>query len=144
MNSFRNTRQQARCHPDEKIAPGTGPARSSSCQLIFSAGGIVYAIWFGSAADGARGGAVAVAISFAALFAARSTPQDVLETKNQAGQQVFDTAPPEQRVAILRTAIATLIDSQRLEKIYLTGSSVAGTLVWGFGDLLARWLGAPI
>jgi hypothetical protein len=35
-----------------------------------------------------------------------------------------------------------MIDSQRLEKIYLTWSSTIGTLTWGFGDVVARWLGA--
>lgn len=42
----------------------------------------------------------------------------------------------------LRAARAAMIDSQRLEKKYLTVSSVAGTLVWGFSDRIALCLGA--
>jgi len=111
--------------------------------LIASAGGVLYAVFLGTAADGGRGGALAVAISFFALFAARATPEDVLETKDAAGRRVVETGPPVQRIGLLKTSVATMLDSQRLEKIYLTGSSVTGTLVWGFGDVLARWLGAP-
>jgi hypothetical protein len=111
--------------------------------LASSLGGILYATWFGTAVDGQRGGAIAVAISFAALFAARSTPQDVIETKDATGNLVVDHGGTEKRIGLLRTAIATMIDSQRLEKVYLTWSSTTGTLVWGFGDLIASWLGAP-
>lgn len=108
-----------------------------------SFGGIAYAVWFGHAADGARGGAIAVAISFAALFAARSTPEDVMELKGVDGKPVVDSGKVEERIAVLKTAVATMIDSQRLEKIYLTWSSAIGTLTWGFGDIVSRWLGAP-
>ena len=36
-----------------------------------------------------------------------------------------------------------MLDWQGKEKVYLTIASVAGTIVWGFGDLLAAWFGAP-
>ena len=115
-----------------------------AASLILSVGGIAYAVFFGTAADGGRGGAVSVAISFAALFAARSTPQDVLEiTDPRTGQPRIEGGSLEQRIRVLKTAIATMLDSQRLEKAYLTWSSMVGTLVWGFGDLIALWLGAP-
>ena len=113
-----------------------------AASAVFSLGGVAYAIWFGQAADGARGGAIAVAISFAALFAARSTPEDVIELQDASGRRVVEAGTAEERIGILQTALATMIDSQRLEKIYLTWSSTIGTLTWGFGDVVARWLGA--
>jgi hypothetical protein len=111
--------------------------------LLFSAGGIAYAVWCGSAADGQRGGAIAVAISFLALFAARATPADTLEMKDSQGRLVADHGEPSERIGIVRTTVSTMLDSQRLEKVFLTWSSVTGTLVWGFGDVIARLLGAP-
>lgn len=111
--------------------------------VAFSFGGVAYAVCFGQAADGARGGAIAVAVSFAALFAARSTPEDVVELRDAGGRRVVDAGTTQERIGILQTALATMIDSQRLEKIYLTWSSTIGTLTWGFGDVVARWLGAP-
>ncbi len=112
--------------------------------ISVSIGGIAYAVWVGAAADGARGGAFAVAISFAALFAARSTPQKVLEMRNpETGELLVKDGDQKQQIGVLSTAISTMIDSQRLEKKFLTWSTVIGTLVWGFGDLIARGLGAP-
>ena len=110
-----------------------------------SIGGIAYAVLFGAAADGARGGAVAVAISFAALFAARSTPQKVLQiTDPLTGQLIVKEGDQEQQIRVLSTVISTMIDSQRLEKKFLTWTTAIGTLVWGFGDLIAGGLGAPL
>lgn len=130
-----------------RLRRGFGTQRQVLClvlvlSLAFSAGGIVYAIWCGSAPDGQRGGAVAVAISFLALFAARATPTEVLEVTDARGRLVVEHGTPEQRIGLVRTAVAAMLDSQRLEKVYLTWSSVTGTVVWGFGDVVARCLGA--
>lgn len=105
--------------------------------------GVAHSVLWGAADDGGRGGAVAVAISFAALFAARDTSAEVLEVKHANGGVGFESLPAESRIGLLKAAMASMIDSQRLEKRYLTWSSVIGTLTWGFGDLLAALLGAP-
>lgn len=105
--------------------------------------GVAYAVLWGSAADGGRGGAIAVAVSFAALFAVRDTSAAVLEVSNVIGDKGFEGLPAESRIGLLKAAMASMIDSQRLEKKYLTWSSVMGTLTWGFGDWLATLLGAP-
>lgn len=112
--------------------------------LLASVGGIAYAVTCGTAIDGQRGGAIAVALSFLALFAARNTPLDTLELKDGSGALVLESGTAEARINVLRTAIAAMLDSQRLEKRYLTLSSVTGTLVWGFGDLVAGALGAAL
>lgn len=108
------------------------------------AAGVTYAVLWGRAADGVTGGALAVAISFAALFAARDTSAQVLEMKSPDGRSDFEALPVEMRIGLLKAAMASLIDAQRLEKKFLTWSSVIGTLTWGFGDILAAWLGAPL
>lgn len=110
--------------------------------VVASLGGIAYAVIWGEAGDGGRGGAVAVALSFLALFAGRATPNRVLEIEDGRGRKVVHHGSDQRKIRLLRTAIAAMIDSQRLETTYLTGASVFGTLVWGFGDKIALWLGA--
>lgn len=112
--------------------------------IVVCATGVVYATWCGTASDGGRGGAIAVAISFAALFAARDTSADILEMKSASGRIEFELLTAEQRIGLLKSAIASLIDAQRLEKRFLTWSSVIGTLTWGFGDVVAAWFGAAV
>jgi hypothetical protein len=97
-------------------------------------GGIGYAVLAGSALDGQRGGAIAVALSLGALFAARDIPEQVLDAR-------ADTV--EDRLARAESTLGVMLDSQRLEKVYLAATSVAGSLIWGFGDLVAIALGAP-
>ena len=43
---------------------------------------------------------------------------------------------------MLRGAIATILDAQRVENTFLVITSVAGTLTWAFGDVVAVWLDA--
>ena len=93
--------------------------------------------------DGGRGGALAVALTFAMLFLGRGTPEAALETPIPPGRSGVDpVANLELEVARVRNALASLLDWQRQEKLYLTISSVVGTVAWGFGDVLARICGA--
>lgn len=111
--------------------------------LLASVGGIAYAVCCGTAPDGQRGGALAVAASLLALFAARDTPAAVLEQGRIFDKKlVLEHGTPLERIDLLRVALAAMVDGQRLEKKYLTWSSGIGTLVWGFGDWIARWFGA--
>ncbi len=104
--------------------------------IVASAGGVLYAVVSsGSASDGGRGGAIAVAISFWTLFLGRGTAEKALEVK-------LPTQSPEAEIARVRAAVASMLDWQNKEKVFLTISSVVGTLAWGFGDIVARWLGA--
>jgi hypothetical protein len=111
--------------------------------LVACAAGVVYAVGWGEAADGARGGAVAVAIAFYMLFTGRGTAVRVLEQRDAQGKPVINNGTVEQRIGLVATATSTLIDSAREERRYLAAASVIGTLVWGFGDGLASQLGAP-
>lgn len=109
--------------------------------IAMSIGGIAYAVLWGVAADGGRGGAVAVALTFFILFMGRGTAEAALEAV------LPKAADPAEEAALdlprIRNAVAAMLDRSRKEKIYLTVSSVVGTLAWGFGDIIALWLGAP-
>ena len=109
--------------------------------IAMSIGGIAYAVLWGVAADGGRGGAVAVALTFFILFMGRGTAEAALEAElPKAADPAEETALD---LARIRNAVAAMLDWSHKEKIYLTVSSVVGTLAWGFGDIIALWLGAP-
>lgn len=107
-----------------------------------SALGIAGAVALDMECHGGRGGAVAVAIAFGALFTARPIPEDLIEALDDKGRATFDTRNVDDRIGRLRSAIAVMLDRQRLEARYVAIASISGTLVWGFGDWIARWLGA--
>ncbi|WP_101339542.1 hypothetical protein [Cereibacter azotoformans] len=105
--------------------------------------GVAHAVFLGVASDGGRGGAVAVALAFAALFTSTPAVQELIEAPDNTGHPAFDTLPPARQIALLRTALAEMQDRQARENHFLVFTSVLGTLVWAFGDVLASWLGAP-
>lgn len=109
--------------------------------ILLSIGGVAYAALWGSAADGGRGGALAVALTFFMLFAGRGTAAAALDAELPAAATAQETL--EQELARVRASLSALIDWSAQEKCHLTISSVFGTLVWGFGDLLAKAFGAP-
>jgi hypothetical protein len=108
--------------------------------ILFSLGGVVFAVRWGSVADGGRGGAIAVALTFLMLFLGRGTAEAALEAK--LPEPTEDGKKALLEVAKVRNAVAAMLDWSGSEKLYLTISSVVGTLFWGFGDVAARWLGA--
>lgn len=128
------------------------PSQKSALRFVLWAsiascvGGVAIAVLgTGEAADGGRGGAVAVALSFGALFAARDIPERTLfATRAGQGKPIIndDNELADTKLGVLRTTLAAMLDAQSLEKRYLTASSVIGTLTWGFGDGVARWFGA--
>lgn len=106
------------------------------------AAGLAYAVFWGTAGDGGRGGAVAVALAFAALFTSSPAVEKLIEAPDDAGEPGFDGLPPDEQISRLRSAIAVIKDGQRRENGFLVFTSVLGTLVWAFGDVLAACLGA--
>lgn len=111
-----------------------------SCACVI---GIAYAVLLGVASDGGRGGAIAVALAFAALFTSTPAVQELIEAPDNLGNPAFDELPPAKQIARLRTAIAEIQDRQLRENRFLVFTSVVGTLVWAFGDVFASWIGAP-
>ena len=108
--------------------------------IVLSLGGIAYAVLWGVATDGGRGGAIAVALTFFMLFMGRGTAEAALEAKLPSSGNPAEDAALE--LARVRNAVAAMLDWNRKEKLYLTVSSVVGTLAWGFGDSVAKCLGA--
>ena len=109
--------------------------------------GIIYACTKGHAVDATRGGAVAIALTFVMLFLGRGTAEEVLTfsaTESDPAEATLQEQLNSTRrdgVAV-RAALASLLDWHRKEKIYLTITSLAGTLTSGFGDCIARCFGA--
>lgn len=122
--------------------PSDGTARlrlTMVLSIALSIGGILCAKLYGVSADGGRGGALAVAVSFFTLFMGRNTPEDAMQIKIEDAT----SDPLKAEVTRHRNALASMLDWQAKEKIYLTISSLVGTITWGFGDIVAAWLGAP-
>lgn len=108
--------------------------------ILVSVAGIPFAVFLGVAVDGGRGGAIAVALTFFTFFMDRGTAERALEAKIPDGGDPATRTDLE--LARVRNAVASMLDWSRQERLYLTVSSVVGTLAWGFGDVVARWLGA--
>ncbi len=121
--------------------------------VAVSVAGVAYAVWQDEAAAGGRGGALAVALTFAMLFLDRDTAKDIIETDLSSAAKddhipvdddnlrtYLSTMRTEQ--AKTRNALATILDWQNKQKWPLAVSSIFGTVCWGFGDLFAQWFGA--
>lgn len=104
--------------------------------FALSGGGIVLAALLGHPNEGGRGGALAVALTFAILFLGRSTAERIME--NNPFKNGNDDA--EKKIGHLSKALSALVGWQRKEKVYLAWASVVSTLAWGFGDLPAGWI----
>lgn len=129
-----------------------------------SIGGVAYGVCIsGDPADGGRGGAVAVAVSFAVLFFSRSNGAELYKilvdevpkvraildaiAGKTAGTPLEPMAAFSDRLDQLTKRLNALtkrleIDSgaQFKQNLFLTISSVIGTLTWGFGDLAVKAL----
>lgn len=110
--------------------------------IAISVAGIAYAIWFGSAVDGGRGGALAVAAAFYVLFTSTPTLEELIEAPDDLGEPGFEKLLPDAQISRLQTAFSTMIDSQRRQNLFLAITSIFGTLVWAFGDIVATLMGA--
>lgn len=104
--------------------------------FVFSGAGIVIAAALGHPNDGGRGGAFAVALTFAMLFLGRGTAERILRDNPLAQTN----EPAEMQIANVTNALNALAGWQRKEKWYLFWASVVSTLAWGFGDLPALWI----
>jgi hypothetical protein len=121
--------------------------------LILSFGGIVIAHLADAPDDGGRGGALAVAISFAALFVSRGHGRRFIDAAEEIGtlESVLgkfkgtkarqpDLDQIKFKLKALRDGIAIDAHRQKVQNGYIAAAAVVGTLAWGFGDWLAGWL----
>ncbi len=115
--------------------------------IALSVGGVVYACLTRNAADGGRGGALAVALTFFMLFMGRGTAEAALEapildpaTRRSVDAGDLNPKHVAMQIVRVRSAVASMLDWQSKEKLYLTIASICGTLFWGFGDIVAAML----
>lgn len=124
--------------------------------VVLSAGWIVLARNSANSSDPGRGGAIAVALSFAYLFLTPSKgretfaflAQKVLIVREEMMAPTDDVAEQIGRLRDRMNRIAdAIVGCQRLDdkaiarqNALLAASSVVGTLAWGFGDLIAKIL----
>jgi hypothetical protein len=116
--------------------------------IALSVGGVVFAVRCGVAADGQRGGGLAVALTFFILFLGRGTAEAALGEPNPDADSRSLTPDAQLLADIqfelkrLRNSLASMFDWSRHEKLYLLIASVIGTFFWTFGDLIAKAFGA--
>lgn len=108
-------------------------------------------------ADGGRGGAVAVALALFNLFINKGYGLRLYEARTKvipkliaSFQRLGHLEPAQTPAPAAETAEAVrdgLIDAVNVEtkeqakqNLYLAISTFAGTLVWGFGDIISRWV----
>lgn len=134
------------------------PRPAATLVLVVACGiaGVLYAIWFGTAGDGGRGGAVGVALSLAILFsgppsrssdhasrgAVKKRLRDPLAAEPSALEARVDQL--EEDIVTLRNAGAAKREWDGIEKLWLASASAVATLFWGFGDVAARMFGAAV
>jgi hypothetical protein len=140
-------------------SPSAAYGATTAAAVLLSVAGVVYAVHWGEASDGGRGGALGCTLTFLIFFLTRSTPEQALQAPLLPGRaeepDVLALPAPadademgsqlqrlKQQTARLRAAVASMLDAAAREKLYLSIASVVSTLTWGFGDKLAGWFGA--
>lgn len=111
--------------------------------VVVAVGWIAGAAYSNHAADGGRGGAIGVALTFAILFLQRGgVAQEELERKNPpaAPGAPAPRETPEQTMQRLLNAFTVYIEAQTEVTLPLILASTISTLAWGFGDFLATWI----
>jgi hypothetical protein len=124
---------------------------------LLSVGGIVYAVCVTkSAQDGGRGGALAVALSFAVLFLSRGygtrvydiltkeAPEAIAELDKLTGKSGNRVITADEKIDALVSKTRIDAQVQESQNIFLAASSAIGTIAWGFGDMVAQYfIGVP-
>jgi hypothetical protein len=128
--------------------------------IVLSAGGILLAAYSADPSDGGRGGAVAVAFAFFVLFIRRDYGTRVYKAltlelpslkaqvarlraggdPSAANSEGVDSL--KRQVTAIVARLETEATGQKNQNVALALASVIGTLAWGFGDVIAKWLKA--
>jgi hypothetical protein len=125
---------------NRKLPSGTGWLKvTTTAAIALSFGGILVTAFIGRPGDGGRGGALAVALTFAMLFLGRGTAERILKGQD-APKPPADPKGQAAELVHLRNVFEALFGWQRKEKRYLVVASVVSTLAWGFGDIAAALL----
>jgi hypothetical protein len=130
--------------------------------VLLSLGGILIGAFVTEPADGGRGGAIAVALAFLVLFVRRgygarvyeAIARDLPAMREEVSKLRQGTAPAtanaedlaqvKRQVTAIVSRIDTEADGQKIQNRALAWASCIGTIAWGFGDMLAKWLSKVI
>jgi hypothetical protein len=130
--------------------------------VFLSLGGILIGAFVTEPADGGRGGAIAVALAFLVLFVRRgygarvyeAIARDLPAMREEVSKLRQGTAPAtanaedlaqvKRQVTAIVSRIDTEADGQKIQNRALAWASCIGTIAWGFGDMLAKWLSKVI
>ena len=123
---------------------------------LSSALGIAYGVHYSSVNDAGKGGAVADSIALLALFSTRNYAANVYGTLNRSKERVRrilrlrqanQDKKPIDEISGLSEKFKTLElrlkiegDNQYRANIFLAISTIIGTLTWGFGDDIAKYI----
>jgi hypothetical protein len=118
--------------------------------LLASIGGLLCGALLGNPTIGERGGAITVALAFLFLFVRRNYGSELQEALSKPLPSLDPNSPNQQSPEdpqVLRRDIDAIVNRLRVESsgqkaqnTVLAIVSATGTIVWGFGDLLTRWL----
>ncbi|MFM5886073.1 MAG: hypothetical protein ACKOQ3_12260 [Novosphingobium sp.] len=135
------------------ISTGQAYGTLATIAILVSLFGLPFAVAMNDPSHGGRGGAIGCAITFFLLFLGKSTPIDALERPSRDGDDVLGEAKPateaeiidqlhrlKKQVLGLRASSAALLDGAERERFYVLVASLFCTLMWGFGDIFAKWL----
>lgn len=105
-----------------------------------SLAGIAYGA-YANPTDGARGGAITVALSFLILFLRKNhghSTQETLNAINLPNETPMDKI--ERKIDAISARLNVNDDGQGNQNKALAWISCIGTFTWGFGDLISGWL----
>jgi hypothetical protein len=118
--------------------------------------GIVWAVLISKhPEDGGRGGAVAVAAALFSLFMSKSYGIGVFEARTKVIPELIEAferlgnIPSTPRTAdenseAIRSGLVDLLKSeaaaQKRQNLFLAAATAVGTIIWGFGDLVAKFV----
>jgi hypothetical protein len=113
----------------------------AGASFILSAVGIAIGVYEKCPADGERGGALATAIAFAALFV---RPDYGLRIYEERKRKIPADLPKNEQLVLEVDAIAQALKlnskGQKYQNYAIAAASLIGTIIWGFGDLVVSSL----
>jgi hypothetical protein len=124
--------------------------------LLLSLGGMAAGYFLNNPDLGPRGGAVAVAISLFALFANRQHGKEAYEVLTSVRARLNGKKEPTTAQALTLEKLSQQLDDivlwisidlegQAKQNFYMSIAAFTGTIVWGFGDWVDKWLlGLPV
>jgi hypothetical protein len=113
----------------------------ATISVFFSIGGVVWAAHKRCPADGGRGGAIATAVALAVIVSRPDYGLLIYEARRKrrpSNLTQMETILDE--LDSIAAAYEINSSGQKWQNWTVVGSTFVGTVVWGFGDVFAKWL----